>query len=83
MGLEYNKEEFLSWILKVPKRLYVVFLNDAYESEGNESKSYKYLRMDNKLQKRYAPFKELANMENSILTQDEFKDEFMKEFFNN
>lgn len=83
MCLEYNKEEFISWLLKVPKRLYVVFLNDAYESEGNESKSYKYLRMDNKLQKRYAPFKELANMENSILTQNEFKEGFMKEFFNN
>lgn len=83
MGFDYNKDEFLLWLLKVPKRLYVVFLNDAYESERNESKSYKYLRMDNKLQRRYAPFKELANMENSILTQDEFKDEFMKEFFNN
>ena len=82
MGLEYNKEEFLSWLLEVRKRLYVVFLNDAYESERNESKSYKYLRMDKKLKKRYAPFKELANMENSIVTQDEFKKGFMIEFFN-
>lgn len=82
MGLEYNKEEFLSWLLKVPKRLYVVFLNDTYDSEPNESKSYKYLRMDKKLEKRYAPFKELANMENSIVTQDEFRDGFMSEFFN-
>ena len=47
-SLEYNKEEFLSWLLKVRKRLYVVFLNDAYDSERNESKSYKYLRMDKK-----------------------------------
>lgn len=82
-SLEYNKEEFLSWLLKVRKRLYVVFLNDAYDSERNESKSYKYLRMDKKLKKRYAPFKELANMENSIVTQDEFREGFIKEFFNN
>lgn len=79
---EYDKEEFLSWLLNVPKRLYVVFLNDAYSSERNESKSYKYLRMDKKLEKRYAPFKELANMENSIVIQDEFKDEFIEKFFN-
>ena len=83
MGLEHNKKEFLSWLLKVPKRLYVVFLNDSYDSERNESKSYKYLRMDKKLKKRYAPFKELANMENSIVTQDEFREGFIKEFFNN
>lgn len=83
MGLEYNKNEFLSWLLKVRKRLFVVFLNDAYDSERNESKCYKYLRMDKKLKKRYAPFKELANMENSIVTQDEFREGFIKEFFNN
>ena len=83
MGLKHNKKEFLSWLLKVPKRLYVVFLNDSYDSERNESKSYKYLRMDKKLKKRYAPFKELANMENSIVTQDEFREGFIKEFFNN
>lgn len=82
-GLKRNKEEFLSWLLKVPKRLYVVFLNDTYDSERNESKSYKYLRMGKKLEKRYAPFKELANMENSIVTQDEFKEGFMNKFFNN
>ena len=82
-GLEYNKEEFISWLLNVPKRLYVVFLNDAYDSQRNESKSYKYLRMDKRLEKRYAPFKELANMENSIVTQDEFKEVFMERFFNN
>lgn len=79
---EYNKVEFLSWLLKVPKRLYVVFLNDIYDSERNESKSYKYLRMDKKLEERYAPFKELANMENSIVTQDEFRENFMEKFFN-
>ncbi len=83
MGLEHNKKEFLSWLLKVPKRLYVVFLNDSYDSERNESKSYKYLRMDKKLEKRYASFKELANMENSIVTQDEFRDVFVDKFFNN
>lgn len=82
MNREYNKEEFLSWLLNVPKRLYVVFLNDAYDSERNESKSYKYLRMDKKLEKRYAPFKELAKMENSIVTQDEFNESFMEKFFN-
>ena len=81
MGLEYNKDEFLSWLLKVRKRLFVVFLNDAHDSERNESKCYKYLRMDKKLKKRYAPFKELANMENSIVTQDEFREGFIKEFF--
>ena len=51
MGLEYNKDEFLSWLLKVRKRLFV-FLNDAYDSKRNESKSYKYLRMDKKLKKK-------------------------------
>ena len=80
--IKYNKEEFLSWLLNVPKRLYVVFLNDIHDSKRNESKSYKYLRMDKKLKKRYAPFKELANMENSIVTQDEFREGFMREFFN-
>lgn len=79
----YEKEEFLSWLLNVPKRLYVVFLNDSYDSERNESKSFKYLQMNKKLEKRYAPFKELANMENSILTQDEFKEVFVDKFFNN
>lgn len=79
---EYNNEEFISWLLNVPKRLYVVFLNDVYDSEGNESKSYKYLKIDKKLEKRYAPFKELAKMENSIVTQDEFKESFMEKFFN-
>ncbi len=82
-GLEYNKEEFLSWLLNVKKRLYVVFLNDNFDSERNESKSYKHLRMTKKLEKRYAPFKEIANMENSIVTQDEFKEGFMAKFFNN
>ena len=38
--------------------------------------------MDKKLDKRYAPFKKLANMENSIVTQDEFREGFMREFFN-
>ncbi len=80
---EYNKDEFILWLLNVPKRLYVVFLNDIHDSERNESKGYKYLRMDKKLEKRYAPFKEIANMENSIVTQDEFKEEFMETFFNN
>lgn len=37
--------------------------------------------MDKKLEKRYAPFKELANMENSIVTQNEFKEGFIKKFF--
>lgn len=80
--LKNDKKEFLSWLLKVPKRLYVVFLNDEHDSRRNESKSYKYLRMDKKLEKRYAPFKELANMENSIVTQDEFLDGFIGKFFN-
>lgn len=80
---EYDKKEFISWLLNVPKRLYVVFLNDIHDSERNESRSYKYLRMDKKLEQRYAPFKELANMENSIVTQDGFKESFMEEFFNN
>lgn len=52
------------------------------DSKRNESKSYKYLRMDKKLGEKYAPFKELANMENSIVTQDEFRDIFMGKFFN-
>lgn len=82
MGKEYDKEEFLSWLLKVPKRLYVVFLDDVHDSERNESRSYKYLRMDKKLEQRYAPFKQIANMENSIVTQDDFKESFMGEFFN-
>ena len=82
MSIQYDKREFLSWLLKVPKRLYVVFLNDEHDSRRNESKSYKYLRMDKKLEKRYAPFKELANMENSIVTQDEFMDGFIWKFFN-
>jgi hypothetical protein len=73
--IKYNKEEFLSWLLNVPKRLYVVFLNDIHDSKRNESKNYKYLRMDKKLKK-------LANMENSIVTQDEFREGFMREFFN-
>lgn len=80
--IKYNKEEFLSWLLNVPKRLYVVFLNDIHDSKRNESKNYKYLRMDKKLKKRYVPFKKLANMENSIVTQDEFREGFMREFFN-
>ena len=79
---KFNKEEFILWLLKVPKRLFVVFLNDAHSSERNESKSYKHLRMDTKLKKRYAPFKELLNMENLILTQDEFKKEFIEKFLN-
>ena len=82
MGKEYDKEEFLSWLLKVPKRLYVVFLDDVHDSERNESRSYKYLRMDKKLEQRYAPFKQIANMENSIVTQDDFKESFIKKFFN-
>lgn len=82
MSKEYDKEEFLSWLLKVPKRLYVVFLDDVHDSERNESRSYKYLRMDNKLKQRYAPFKQIANMENSIVTQDDFKESFIKKFFN-
>ncbi len=65
--------------VKHSKRL---FLNNNHDSERNESKSYKYLRMDKKLEERYAPFKELANMENSIVTQDEFRDGFMRKFFN-
>ena len=81
-SIQYDKKEFLSWLLKVPKRLYVVFLNDGHDSRRNESKSYKYLRMDKKLEKRHAPFKELANMENSIVTQDEFMDGFIGKFFN-
>ena len=80
--IKNNNEEFISWLLNFKKRLYIVFLNDIYDSERNESKSYKYLRMDKKLEERYAPFKEIANMENSIVTQDEFKESFMKEFFN-
>lgn len=36
--IKYNKEEFLSWLLNVPKRLYVVFLNDIHDSKRNESK---------------------------------------------
>lgn len=83
IGLEHNKKEFLSWLLNVKKRLYVVFLNDNFDSERNESKSYKHLRMTKKLEKRYAPFKELANMENSIVTQDEFKEGFIAKFFYN
>ncbi|WP_019268190.1 hypothetical protein [Methanobrevibacter smithii] len=57
-------------------------MNDIHDSKRNESKNYKYLRMDKKLKKRYAPFKKLANMENSIVTQDEFREGFMREFFN-
>lgn len=82
IGRNYNNEEFISWLLNVPKRLYVVFLNDVYDSERNESKSYKYLRMDKKLEKRYAPFKKLAKMENSIVTQNDFKESFLEKFFN-
>lgn len=81
-GIEPHKEEFISWLMEVPKRLYVVFLNDVHDSERNESKSYKYLRMDKKLEKRYAPFKELAKMENSIVSQDEFKELFISNIFN-
>ena len=80
--IKNNKAEFISWLLNVKKRLYVVFLNNIYDSERNESKSYKYLRMNKKLEERYAPFKEVANMENSIVTQNQFKQSFMKEFFN-
>lgn len=80
-NMETNKDEFISWLLEVPKRLYVVFLNDSNFSQRNESKSFKHLRMDVKLQERYAPFKKLANMENSILTQDEFKEIFITKFF--
>lgn len=68
--------------MEVPKRLYVVFLNDVHDSERNESKSYKYLRRDKKLEKRYSPFKELAKMENSIVSQDEFKELFISNIFN-
>lgn len=57
-------------------------MNDIHDSKRNESKNYKYLRMDKKLKKRYTPFKKLANMENSIVTQDEFREGFMREFFN-
>ena len=52
IGKEYNKVEFLSWLLNVKKILYVVFLNDEYASEKEESKSYKYLRMNIKLEER-------------------------------
>ena len=38
--------------------------------------------MDKKLENRYAPFKKLAKMENSIVTQNDFKDSFMEKFFN-
>ena len=38
--------------------------------------------MSKKLEERYTSFKELVNMENSIVTQNEFKDGFMREFFN-
>ena len=82
IGRDYVKEEFISWLLKVPKRLYIVFLNDNYDSCRNESKSYNYLRISKKLEGRYASFKELVNMENSIVTQDEFRDGFVDKFFN-
>lgn len=81
MGRPHVKEEFVSWLLNVPKRLYVVFLNDNYSGRGNESKCYNYLRMSKKLEGRYAPFKDLVNMENSIVTQDEFRNGFIDEFF--
>lgn len=81
MGRPHVKEEFVSWLLNVPKRLYVVFLNDNCGGRGNESKCYNYLRMSKKLEGRYAPFKDLVNMENSIVTQDEFRNGFIDEFF--
>ncbi|MBQ9161421.1 MAG: hypothetical protein IJ672_08900 [Methanobrevibacter sp.] len=81
-GIDCDREEFLSWLMNVPKRLFVVFLNDDRKSERNESKSYKYLRMDKKLEKRYAPFKSLVNMENSIVNQEEFENVFLGQFFN-
>ena len=46
--IEYKKDEFISWLLKVPKRLYIVFLNDIHDSKPEDSKSHKYLGMDKK-----------------------------------
>ena len=79
-SLEYNKEEFLSWLLKVRKRLYVVFLNDAYDSERNESKSYKYLRMDKKLKKDMLHLKNLQTWKIQLSLKMNLEKDLLRNF---
>ena len=81
-GIESDKVEFFDWLFKISKIIIIVFLDDEFKSEIGESKSYKYMRRDHALVTKYSPLKGLINAENSIISQSDFNNIFLKKINN-
>ena len=62
---------FMDWLLKVNKKLYVVFLDDK-----NKSKIYKK-NISNKIDSKYKYLKSFVNLEHKCYNQKTFEDVFV------
>lgn len=61
----------MDWLLKVNKKLYVVFLDDK-----NKSKIYKK-NISNKIDSKYKYLKSFVNLEHKCYNQKTFEDVFV------
>ena len=66
--------------IKSSKKAVCSLLNDAYDSERNESKSYKYLRMDKKLKKDMLHLKNLQTWKIQLSLKMNLEKDLLRNF---